>query len=63
VLIGSVFSSDIRENILYLYKSLSGGGFIGALIGLYIIFLLWDLSKDTYRIYKKGFSKFFSDYF
>jgi hypothetical protein len=63
IVVGLIFSSSVRSNLMALFDSLSNSGVMGVAVAIWLIWSFWGAPKTIVKIYKaKGInSKFWED--
>ena len=63
ILVGLVFSSSVRNNLIVLFESLYNSGSIGILVAIWLIWSFWSAPKTIKKLHKAGGfnSKFWKD--
>ena len=62
VILGSIFTHQVRSNVIALVDNLSSSGLYGLAVALMLLYLMRDTPRDIYKLIKaKGFNKKFWD--
>ena len=62
IILGSIFTHQVRSNVIALVDNLSSSGLYGLAVALMLLYLMRDTPKDIYKLIKaKGFNKKFWD--
>ena len=54
ILVGLVFSSSVRNNLIVLFESLYHSGSIGILVAIWLIWSFWSAPKTIKKLHKAG---------
>mgnify|MGYP001047170303 CR=1 FL=1 len=62
IILGSIFSDQVRSNVVTLVDILGSSGLQGLAVAIFLLYLMRDTPKDIYKLIKaKGFNKKFWD--
>tara|TARA_B100001063_G_C16256934_1_gene308072 strand:+ start:230 stop:490 length:261 start_codon:yes stop_codon:yes gene_type:complete len=62
VILGSIFTQQVRSNVVALADDLSSSGLIGLAVTILLLYMLKDVPSQFYKLIKaKGFNKKFWD--
>ena len=62
VILGSIFTQQVRSNVVALADNLSSSGLVGLAVTILLLYMFKDVPRQFYKLIKaKGFNKKFWD--